>query len=423
VEILSRFEIPTDAADDYGTVVRGYVVPPVSGDYIFWIASDDNSILYLSSTSDPKHARPIARVGGWTPPRAWDASPEQRSEPVKLEAGKRYYIEAIHREGGGGDHLAVGWQLPDGSQERPLPGHRLLPAGLPAALRASAQWEALPEPRHRTGTHRLNAKIMAGSQTWTLPVLLTFPAQPSASTLVLLHAESASGSDLQAVVEHGLGAPLRAENTLPPCLLIEPQLPPDKAWTDAAVVRAVNAAVSALLSTLGLADRSVLAAGSGQGASGAALLALEQPSRYAAVAAFTLPSVPPEFAVAGPEWLLGSSAGDAEGQTRASAYEAAVRKAGGRASLVSLPAVAQKSPLSDAAVRVEILRRLPQPVVSGVAVVEKQPAVAREPAQTPAVTEGLSPRDIHAAFVLATFGAAALCLLGACWAFWAPLKS
>ena len=31
------------------------------------------------------------------------------------------------KEGGGGDHVAVGWQLPNGTQERPIPGNRLMP--------------------------------------------------------------------------------------------------------------------------------------------------------------------------------------------------------------------------------------------------------------------------------------------------------
>ena len=37
-----------------------------------------------------------------------------QSDPVVLEAGKRYYIEAIHAEGGGGDYISVGWKVPDG---------------------------------------------------------------------------------------------------------------------------------------------------------------------------------------------------------------------------------------------------------------------------------------------------------------------
>src|SRR5262249_46467798 len=44
-------------------------------------------------------------------------------------AGNRYYIEAIHKEAKGNDNLAVGWTLPDGTQERPIPGERLIPFG------------------------------------------------------------------------------------------------------------------------------------------------------------------------------------------------------------------------------------------------------------------------------------------------------
>src|SRR5256885_7307260 len=31
---------------------------------------------------------------------------------ITLTAGNRYYVEAIHAEGGGGDNIAVTWQLP-----------------------------------------------------------------------------------------------------------------------------------------------------------------------------------------------------------------------------------------------------------------------------------------------------------------------
>jgi hypothetical protein len=48
---------------------------------------------------------------------------------VNLVAGQQYYIEALHKEGVGSDHMAVGWQLPDGTLERPIPGNRLSPSG------------------------------------------------------------------------------------------------------------------------------------------------------------------------------------------------------------------------------------------------------------------------------------------------------
>ena len=48
-DTLPSFEAPTNWADNYGTRLRGYITAPVSGSYTFWIASDDNSELWLSS--------------------------------------------------------------------------------------------------------------------------------------------------------------------------------------------------------------------------------------------------------------------------------------------------------------------------------------------------------------------------------------
>jgi hypothetical protein len=59
--------------------------------------------------------------------RDWNRFPSCKSAPVLLTAGKRYYIEALHKEGNGSDHLSVGWTLPDATEERPIPGSRLSP--------------------------------------------------------------------------------------------------------------------------------------------------------------------------------------------------------------------------------------------------------------------------------------------------------
>lgn len=128
VDNLTRFEAPYNVADNYGARIRGFVCVPSSGNYVFWICSDDNSELWLSEGDDnPANKTKIASVTGYTSRLQWTKYPTQQSAPVYLYAGKRYYIEALHKEGTGGDHLAVGWQLPDGTLERPIPGNRLLP--------------------------------------------------------------------------------------------------------------------------------------------------------------------------------------------------------------------------------------------------------------------------------------------------------
>jgi hypothetical protein len=42
----------------------------------------------------------------------WNKLVTQKSADITLVQGTRYYVEVRQKEGGGGDHVAVGWQLP-----------------------------------------------------------------------------------------------------------------------------------------------------------------------------------------------------------------------------------------------------------------------------------------------------------------------
>ena len=64
--MTNSFEAPTNIDDNYGTRMRALVVPPLTGSYTFWIASDDNSTLFLSTDSTPANKRLVASVPGWT---------------------------------------------------------------------------------------------------------------------------------------------------------------------------------------------------------------------------------------------------------------------------------------------------------------------------------------------------------------------
>ena len=128
--ITTGFEAPTDVLEEYGQRMSAYIIAPANGNYTFWIASDDNSVLYLSTDESPANKQVIASVPGWTGSRQWNNFPEQESAPVPLSAGQRYYIEALMKEGNGGDNLAVRWQLPGGTIEEPIPNSRLEVFGL-----------------------------------------------------------------------------------------------------------------------------------------------------------------------------------------------------------------------------------------------------------------------------------------------------
>src|SRR5690606_2460839 len=129
--VITLFEAPSNVGDNYGTRIRGYVCPPVSGSYTFWISGDDRTELWLSTDQNPEYKRLIASPDGFTNERQRNKYASQQSAPIALTANQRYYIEALHKEGVGTDHVAVGWQLPGGTLERPIPGNRLIPFGDP----------------------------------------------------------------------------------------------------------------------------------------------------------------------------------------------------------------------------------------------------------------------------------------------------
>jgi hypothetical protein len=141
---LTSFHAPlAKDLDNYGAVASGCLIPPVSGEYEFFLTSDDEAELLLSTDNHPENKRRIAHVPTWTMPDEWDKHPSQKSGKIRLEARKGYYVEALLKEGVGGDHLTVGWVRPDGRDERPIPGNCLaLEAGSPGDERFNSAYQA-----------------------------------------------------------------------------------------------------------------------------------------------------------------------------------------------------------------------------------------------------------------------------------------
>ncbi|MFH1726581.1 MAG: LamG-like jellyroll fold domain-containing protein [Elusimicrobiota bacterium] len=110
-ETIPVLETPESWADDYGQRITGYLTAPETGDYVFYIAGDDNCELWLSGDVAPENKQLIASVPGWTNRYEWNKYASQKSSRITLQAGQSYYIEVLQKEGGGGDHLAVGWVM------------------------------------------------------------------------------------------------------------------------------------------------------------------------------------------------------------------------------------------------------------------------------------------------------------------------
>ena len=114
---LTSLEGPTNWTNNYGTRIRGYVHPATSGSYTFWVAGNDNTELYLSTSDNPASSSRIAYVNGSTNSRQWNKYASQQSVTINLTAGQKYYIEVLHKEGTGGDNVAVAWQGPGIAQQ------------------------------------------------------------------------------------------------------------------------------------------------------------------------------------------------------------------------------------------------------------------------------------------------------------------
>ncbi|MBC7922074.1 MAG: T9SS type A sorting domain-containing protein, partial [Ferruginibacter sp.] len=186
---LTSLEAPSEVGDNYGARVRGYICPPQTGGYTFWLATDDDGVLYLSTDEEPTNKQRIAAIDdGWAHQREWNKYPGQQSAVVQLVAGRRYYVEVLQKDSLGGDNLAVGWRTPAMRADAApvvVPGSVLTPFSPPANSRlagaesaaATALW-ASPNPfgervrvrfvAQQTGTASLELYDLRGERVRTL---------------------------------------------------------------------------------------------------------------------------------------------------------------------------------------------------------------------------------------------------------------
>jgi uncharacterized repeat protein (TIGR01451 family) len=128
LDYITLFQGPNNYADNYGTRVRGFIIPSESGTYSFNVTGDDNTILYLSTDVDEVNKSEIASVTGWSGVTEHNKYPIQTSAGIELKAGVWYYVELLFKEGTGGDHFQVYWKTPSvPSTWNIIPGGNLAP--------------------------------------------------------------------------------------------------------------------------------------------------------------------------------------------------------------------------------------------------------------------------------------------------------
>lgn len=194
---VTKFEYGPNLGDNYGGKLRGYICAPVTGNYTFYIASDDQSELWLSTDESQFNIQRIAYVESLVPFRSYFAVPTQISLPIPLIKGARYYVETVHKEGTNQDHLSVAWRIPGGAFEGPIPGTRLSPYNGPGFIRANGS--------------RNFEEAIRNSQ---IGLLVTVLPNPSVNTFTI-KTRSSSETQLSLTVTDVLGRVVERKSVLP----------------------------------------------------------------------------------------------------------------------------------------------------------------------------------------------------------------
>lgn len=160
VSPLTEFKAPADIADRYDARIRGFVYPPRTGDYVFAVTCDDQAALFLSTSKSPRKKKLIAHCPEWAEVGNYKKFPPQKSRPLRLTGGKAYYIEAVHKENVGGDHLSVAWIVPGSTELVVIPGARLSP--YPSGRKGGINHEIWPE--HEAPPVKGTPKVMVTSR-------------------------------------------------------------------------------------------------------------------------------------------------------------------------------------------------------------------------------------------------------------------
>jgi uncharacterized repeat protein (TIGR01451 family) len=99
--------------DNYGVKVYSYFVPPTNGNYKFWIRSDDGFQFYMNTNgTSPAGKVLIAENAGANANYTVGSTPANSVTNITLVANTPYYIEALMKEGTGGDGFSVMWTDP-----------------------------------------------------------------------------------------------------------------------------------------------------------------------------------------------------------------------------------------------------------------------------------------------------------------------
>lgn len=104
----------SDYANNTLRRLRGYIVPPKTGNYYFWLAANNTAEFWLSNDSESINVVRRATVASSTGKKVWNAQASQQTQWLSLVAGQKYYFEVLHNTGtDADDYVALGWLQDD----------------------------------------------------------------------------------------------------------------------------------------------------------------------------------------------------------------------------------------------------------------------------------------------------------------------
>ena len=131
IDTIKTSEIRRLFQANWGCRIKGYLYPPFTGAYTFWISSDDASQLFISTDSSDTHKRMVARIDANTPYRIYDLPSYQRTPLLPLTKDTKYYFEVLFKQASGDEHCSVVWKTPADPWARTvIPGDYLVPFGV-----------------------------------------------------------------------------------------------------------------------------------------------------------------------------------------------------------------------------------------------------------------------------------------------------
>ena len=101
----TREAYPNDSHEQYGGRLDGVFIPPTSGNWIFYLRSDDASELWMDFNDGAGLVLVQSESG------CCGTFSGHATAPAALVAGTAYHIQALYKEGGGGDYCQVAAKL------------------------------------------------------------------------------------------------------------------------------------------------------------------------------------------------------------------------------------------------------------------------------------------------------------------------